>query len=83
MIDLELHNLIASTGNEDELMKNTKTALQNKQTLPLNSHPYDWKIEDDLLFYKDKCYVPDNLDLRRKITQSYHDTKTMGHPGQL
>ena len=26
-IDLELHDLIASTGKEDELMKNTKTAL--------------------------------------------------------
>ena len=63
-INLELHDLIASTGNEDKLMKNTKTALQNKQTLPLNSHPYGWKIEDNLLFYKDKCYVPDNLDLR-------------------
>ena len=63
-IDLDLHDLIASTGKEDELMKNTKTALQNKQSLPLNSHPFDWRIEDDLLFYKDKCYVPDNLEIR-------------------
>ena len=70
-IDLELHDLIASTGKEDELMKNTRMALQNKQSLPLNSHPFDWKIEDDLLFYKDKCYVPDNLELRWKITQLY------------
>ena len=35
-INLELHDLIASTGKEDKLMKNTKTALQNKQSLPLN-----------------------------------------------
>ena len=61
-IDLELHDLIASTGKEDELMRNTKTELQNKQSLPLTSHPFDWKIEDDLLFYKDKCYVPNNLE---------------------
>ena len=60
-IDLELHNLIASTKKEDKLRKNTKMALQNKQLLPLNSHPFDWRIEDDLLFYKDKCYIPDNL----------------------
>ena len=82
-IDLELHDLIASSGKEDELMKNTKTALQNKQLLLLNSHPFDWRIEDDLLFYKDKCYVPDNLEVRQKITQLYHNTKTTGHPGQL
>ena len=62
-IDLELHDLIASTGKQDELKKNTKTALQTKQLLPLNSHPFDWKIEDSLLFYKDKCYVPDNLEI--------------------
>ena len=40
-IDLELHDLRASTGKEDELMKNTKTALRTKQSLPLNSHPQD------------------------------------------
>ena len=62
-IDLELHDLIASTGKEDELIKNTKTALQHKQSLTLNSHPFDWRIEDDLLFYKDKCYIPDNLEI--------------------
>ena len=51
-IDLELHDLIAFTGKEDELMKNTRMALQNKQLLPLNSHPFDWKMEDNLLFYR-------------------------------
>ena len=83
MIDLELHNLIASTGKEDELIKNTREALQNKRSLPLNSHPSDWTIKDNFLFYKDKCYVPDNLEVRQKITQLYHDMKTTGHPGQL
>ena len=82
-IDLELHNLIASNGREDDLMKNTRKALQEKNSLPLNSKPTDWKIEDDLLFYKDKCYVPDNLEIHRKITELYHDTKPTGHPGQL
>ena len=51
--------------------------------MPLNSHPFDCRIEDNLLFYKDKCYVPDNLEVWWRITQLYHDTKTTGHPGQL
>ena len=75
-IDLELHNLIASTGKEDELMKNTKTALQNKQSLPLNSHPFDWRIEGNLLFYKDKCYVPDNLEEQHSYTTIWKQQDT-------
>ena len=63
-IDLELHDLIASNGREDDLMKNTRKALQEKNSLLLNSRPADWKIEDDLLFYKDRCYVLDNLEIR-------------------
>ena len=78
-----MHDLIASNGKEDDLMKNTRKALQEKNSLPLNSRPPDWKIEDDLLFYKDRCYIPDNLEICQKITELYHDTKPTGHPGQL
>ena len=56
-------------------MKDTIKALQEKNSLPLNSRPYDWKIEDDLLFYKGKCYIPDNLKLRQRIAELYHDSK--------
>ncbi|MCI5143515.1 MAG: hypothetical protein D3909_17695 [Candidatus Electrothrix sp. ATG1] len=36
-----------------------------------------------LIFYKEQCYIPPNQELRRKIVQRYHDTPTMGHPGQF
>src|SRR5271156_5844753 len=82
-IDLDLHDLITSTGKEDDIFQSTVKALANQEQLPLNFRPSDWTITDDIPFYKDHCYVPDNLDLRRQITARYHDSLPAGHPGNL
>src|SRR5271155_4646788 len=63
-IDLDLHDLIASTGKEDNVFQSTIKAIVNQEELPLNFRSSDWTIKDDLLLYKDHCYVLDNLDLR-------------------
>ena len=41
----------------------------------------DWKVEEGLLFYKNRLYVPANLGLRREILELHHDLPVMGHPG--
>src|SRR5271168_3846917 len=82
-IDVELYESITKEGEQDVLMKNTFDALTKGMLLPLNSRLDDWKIENNLLFYKERCYVPDNLELRRRIAHQYHDTLPTGHPGQL
>src|SRR5271156_2548103 len=82
-LDLDLHDLIASTGKEDDVFQSPVKALANQDQLPLNFHPSDWTITDDILFFKDRCYVPDNLDLRRQIAARYHDSLPAGHPGNL
>lgn len=33
--------------------------------------------------FNGKMYVPDDLDLRRKIVSDHHDAKVAGHPGAL
>src|SRR5271155_5050330 len=73
-INLDLHDLIVSTGKEDNVFQSTVKALVNQEQLPLNFRPSNWMITDDLLFYKDRCYVPDDLNLRRQITTRYHKT---------
>jgi hypothetical protein len=82
-IDAELYETITKEGEQDVLMKNTFDALTKGTLLPLNSRTNDWRIENNLLFYKERCYVPDNLELRRRIAHQYHDTLPTGHPGQL
>ena len=49
----------------------------------MKSRISDWTFEDGLIFYKGQCYVPNDLELRRKILQQYHDLIPLGHPGQL
>jgi Integrase zinc binding domain/Integrase core domain len=47
----------------------------------------DWEVEEfegeNVLFYKEKNYVPIDAELCSEIVQRYHDHPTAGHPGEL
>ena len=47
----------------------------------------DWRLEQhdgkNILFYKDKNYIPNDLELRRDILKMFHDHEMAGHPGEL
>jgi len=40
----------------------------------------EWSEDNGVLRFRDKIYVPQNLDLRRQIVSLCHDTKVAGHP---
>ena len=40
-------------------------------------------IKDGLMFFKNRCYVLDNGELKRQIVFNHHDLPSMGHPGQF
>src|SRR5277367_3254578 len=82
-LDLDLHDLITDNSKNDIVFQNTIKTLTGNDRLPLNFRPSDWRMTDNLLFYHDRCYVPDNPDLRQKIVARYHDTLPAGHPGNL
>ena len=82
-IDIETHDLLAAAMMKDETMKDAIQALKTGGTPPLKSSLTDWKIEDGLLFFKDRCYVPPDQTLRQNIVRKYHDGISMGHPGQF
>jgi hypothetical protein len=44
-----------------------------------------WHISDDknILFYKNKNYIPKDIDLRRDIARMFHDHETTCHPKEL
>ena len=42
----------------------------------------EWKLEQDILYFRGKIYVPEHLDLRRQIVFLCHDTPIAGHPGR-
>ena len=41
----------------------------------------DWNVEQGLLLYRGKVYVPNDQDLRAEIVRIHHDSPMAGHPG--
>ena len=89
-----LHNLVIPTGMDLELKAALKEGIKadrvtgEKLKQILTSRPrhvtkglQDWNYKDGLFLYKGLIYIPNNDNLKRKITQLFHD-EVMGHPGQ-
>ena len=68
-IDTELQEQISNATTHDELFAKALQALKEKRTPPIKSSLSDWKFEEGLLFYKNKCYIPLNTELRKNIAQ--------------
>ncbi|KAG5644084.1 hypothetical protein H0H81_009740, partial [Sphagnurus paluster] len=66
-IDIELRDALAAALMKDKVMMDAIETLKTKGVPPTKSALEDWKIEDGLLLFRDKCYVPANIELRQKI----------------
>jgi len=42
----------------------------------------DWNMEEGLLLYRGRIYIPKNEIIRRDIIKIHHDTPAAGHPGR-
>lgn len=82
IINVELKDALAAALMKDETMKDAIETLKTKGIPPTKSALEDWQIDNGMLFFKEKCYVPADAELRRKIVQRYHKSKSTGHPGQ-
>jgi Integrase zinc binding domain/Integrase core domain len=84
VIDTDLRDLLAEKVMGDDLMKEIVRVIKSRGTPPIRSSNEDWTMnKDNLVFFKDRCYVPQNKDLCRKIVQRYHENMTTGHPGRF
>jgi len=82
-MDTDLQGHILTVMDKDDIITKALEALKTGGIPPMRSKLTDWKINDGMVFYKERCYVPPNEELRRKIVQRYHDAPTMGHPGRF
>lgn len=55
-----------------------------KRTGPrkLTNGAAEWEESDGLVYYRGILYVPNNIDIRRKILKQCHHSVTTGHPGR-
>ena len=73
---IELHKNILEAGLKDDQWMSFKRAL-------LSGKVYDTlSLEDGLVLYKKRIYIPDSNDLKRTVTRQCHDAKEAGYFGR-
>ena len=87
LLDIDLQRRIANAcGQDDEVTKALSTMVEQGPH-EIQRELGDWTIEKfegrDIVFFKEKNYIPRDDDLRRDITRLFHDHETAGHPGEL
>jgi len=83
IINTDLHYSIFEATVKDTLFASALEALKTNGPFPITSKLEDWHLEDGLLFFKDRCFIPADEDLRQNITARYHDSLPRGHPRHL
>jgi len=80
MIDLELQDDIKNETAKDDFFAKALQAMKENSLLPIRSSLEEWKIEERILFFKDRCYIPPNKELRQEVVKWYYDSLSGGHP---
>jgi hypothetical protein len=87
LIDVDLQNWIMNCTNMDKDATDALSYILDYGSSTIRHDLNDWTLEKvdgkNVFFYKDKNYIPKDLDLRRDIAKMFHDHKTAGHPGEL
>jgi hypothetical protein len=87
LIDVDLQQRIAMTDDLDNYAADALKLLLDSGPTNMMAGLNDWTIEQafgrNILFYKEKNYIPKNTELRRDIVWSFHNHETARHPGEL
>lgn len=70
---------IRKTKEYDESVVKAIEELKHSPTRRLREE--EWSEEQGLILFRGKVYVPNSVELRRKIVKLHHDSMIAGHPG--
>ena len=72
---------IRAAGKADDTWMARKGALsrlkERREALPKH-----WELEDGLLYYKGRLFIPSKEELLTEMAKGCHDSKVVGHFGQ-
>jgi len=83
MIDLELQDEIKNETAKDDFFAKALQAIKENGPLPIRSSLEEWKIEEGMWFFKDRCYIPPHEELQWEVVKRYHNSLSGGHPGHF
>ena len=73
-------NSIRTAGKNDDTWTERKGELgrmkERNEQIPKN-----WELEDGLIYYKNRLFIPSNEELLTEIAKGCHDSKVAGHFG--
>ena len=67
-------------GKQEDAVANSALELQKSKGKSVQAS--EWSEHDELLCFRDQIYVPNDPELRRRITSQHHDTRLAGHLGR-
>ena len=70
-------DILRAAGKLDPKWLATKEAVKAKK----DGADSQFEIEDDLLMWKKRWYIPNNIELKNMILHDNHDSKIAGHFG--
>lgn len=80
-INVDRQEKIRNTTSRDIVVMESLNNIFYHKKDPVLGKRDDWRIDEGIILYKDKVYVPPDEDLRREIVRDHHDPPVMGHPG--
>ena len=69
MIDLELQDEIKNETAKDDFFAKALQAMKENGPLPIRSSLEEWQIEEGILFFKDRCYIPPHKELQQEVVK--------------
>ena len=88
LINMELLDTVVNVQWGDSTALEALRLITIGNPLDSSTNLTDWTVEkdstkQDVLFYKGKMFIPNDIDLRRNIVWRHYDAPTAGHPGIL
>jgi len=80
-MNLDLKAALQEGIKADRVTGTKLTSMLTSGSRHITKGLQEWNYKDGLLLYKGLVYVPNNENLKRKVTQLFHD-QVMGHLGQ-
>jgi hypothetical protein len=83
LIATDLCDQIQTLSSNDDFIKGIIKCLKERSTPPVRTALSDWTLDDGIILFKNKVFVPNNRDIRRSIIAETHESPVSGHPGHL
>jgi hypothetical protein len=83
LITTDLRDQIQTLSSNNDFIKGIIKCLKERSTPPLRTALSDWTLDDGIILFKNKVFVPNNRDIRRSIIAETHESPVSGHPGHL